>query len=66
MTAADVLMTITSVAAKICGLAHRKGRIAVGYDADILAIEGDPARDPGAIHRIRAVYRTGNLITPSS
>jgi imidazolonepropionase-like amidohydrolase len=66
MTAADVLMTITSVAAKICGLAHRKGRIAVGYDADILAIEGDPARDPGAIHRVRAVYRTGNLITPSS
>jgi imidazolonepropionase-like amidohydrolase len=66
MTVADVLMTVTSVAAEICGLGHRKGRIAVGYDADILAVEGDPTHDPGAIHRICAVYRTGNLITPSN
>ena len=62
MTPADALITVTSVAADVCGLAATKGRIAEGYDADILAVEGNPITDPETIHRIRAVYSRGRLI----
>jgi imidazolonepropionase-like amidohydrolase len=53
------LRTLTSVAAGVIGLGHRKGRIAPGFDADILAVDGDPVADPDALHRIRAVYARG-------
>jgi imidazolonepropionase-like amidohydrolase len=56
---AEALRTLTSVAASVCGLAHRKGRLAPGFDADVLAVDGDPLTDPDAIHRIRAVYAGG-------
>jgi imidazolonepropionase-like amidohydrolase len=56
---AEVLRTITSVAAGVIGLGHRKGRLAPGFDADILAVDGDPIADPEALHRIRAVYARG-------
>jgi imidazolonepropionase-like amidohydrolase len=56
---AQALQAVTSVAAGVCGLAHRKGRLALGYDADILAVDGNPLSDPDAIHHIRAVYAAG-------
>ncbi len=52
---AESLRAITSVAAGVCGLAHRKGRIAPGYDADVLAVDGDPLADATALQRVRAV-----------
>ena len=60
---ADALRAITSVAAGVCGLGHRKGRIAPGFDADILAVDDDPIADPEALHRIRAVYARGTAVT---
>ncbi len=60
---AEALRAITSVAAGICGLGHCKGRIAPGFDADILAVDGDPLADPGALHRIRAIYARGTAVT---
>lgn len=62
MAAAEVLRTLTSVAAEVCGLADRKGRVAAGYDADILAVSGNPLIEPEAIHRIRAVYSRGRRV----
>jgi len=59
---AEALRTITSVAAGVCGLGRRKGRIAPGFDADILAVDGDPIADPDALHRIRAVYLRGAVV----
>ena len=59
---AEVLRTMTSVAAGVIGLGHRKGRIAPGFDADILAVDGDPIADPDALHRIRAVYARGAAV----
>lgn len=64
MTPAEALRASTSRAAEACGLGHRKGRLAAGYDADILAVDGNPLDDPGAIHRIRAVYVRGAALTP--
>jgi imidazolonepropionase-like amidohydrolase len=59
---AEALRMLTSVAAEVIGLGHRKGRIAPGFDADILAVDGDPIADPAALHRIRAVYARGAAV----
>ncbi len=59
---AEVLRILTSVAAEVIGLGHRKGRIAPGFDADILAVDGDPIADPAALHRIRAVWARGSAV----
>ena len=59
---AEALRMITSVSADVIGLGHRKGRIAPGFDADILAVDGDPLADPDALHRIRAVYTRGMAV----
>ncbi|MDT3445341.1 MULTISPECIES: amidohydrolase family protein [unclassified Pseudofrankia] len=61
-TPAEALRAATSEAAAVCGLAHRKGRLAPGYDADILAVDGDPLTDPDALHRIRAVFVRGHRL----
>ena len=65
LSRAEALRAITSTAAGVCGLGHRKGRIAPGFDADILAVDGDPITDPDALHRIRAVYARG-IVVPSA
>jgi len=59
---AEALRMVTLAAATVIGLGHRKGRIAPGFDADILAVDGDPIADPGALHRIRAVYARGAAV----
>jgi imidazolonepropionase-like amidohydrolase len=59
---AEVLRMLTSGAAGVIGLGHRKGRLAPGFDADILAVDGDPIADPDALHRIRAVYARGTAV----
>jgi imidazolonepropionase-like amidohydrolase len=56
---------VTSVAAGVLGLGHRKGRLEPGYDADILAVDGDPIADMEAIHRVRAVYGCGTNVEVS-
>jgi imidazolonepropionase-like amidohydrolase len=65
MGPAQALHAITCRAAEVIGLGHRKGRLAPGYDADILVVDGDPLTDPDAIHRIRAVYVRGSALKPT-
>ena len=62
---AEALRMITSGAAGVIGLGHRKGRIAPGFDADILAIDGNPLEDLAAIRRLRAVYAGGRPVIPA-
>ena len=59
LSAAESLQAITSVAAGVCGLAHRKGRIAPGYDADLLVVDDDPLTEPTALRQVRAVCAGG-------
>lgn len=42
MPVSDALHAITSVPAEICGIGDRVGKIAVGYDADIIVWNGTP------------------------
>jgi imidazolonepropionase-like amidohydrolase len=61
---AAALATATSVAARACGLGDRKGRVAAGYDADLLLVDGDVAADPGALHRVHTVVLAGRPLAP--
>jgi imidazolonepropionase-like amidohydrolase len=63
VTAADGLKAVTSLAARSCGVGDRKGRIAPGYDADLLAVAGNPARNLDALSDVRAVFRRGRRIS---
>jgi imidazolonepropionase-like amidohydrolase len=65
LSPAEILRAMTSRAAQACGLGHRKGRIAPGFDADILVIDGNPLDDLAAIRRLRAVYADGRDVLPA-
>ena len=56
---AAALRVMTSDAARACGLEHGKGRIAPGFDADILVLDGNPVQDLSAVRRVLAVYARG-------
>jgi imidazolonepropionase-like amidohydrolase len=60
ITPVDGLRALTTVAAKVCGVADRKGRLAPGYDADIIAVNGDPLTEPNALAAVTAVWRAGD------
>jgi imidazolonepropionase-like amidohydrolase len=61
-TGAEALRAVTSLAADACRVGDRKGRIAPGYDADLLAVDGDPLTDPSAVRRVVAVFRAGQRV----
>ncbi|GAA2653928.1 amidohydrolase family protein [Nonomuraea recticatena] len=58
----DVLRSVTSRAARACRVADRKGRIMQGYDADLVAVSGDPLADISALQRPFAVFRMGRRL----
>lgn len=60
--APDVLRTCTATAAQVCGLGERKGRVAAGYDADLVAVPGDPLADLAVLHRPLAVFARGERV----
>ncbi|WP_432142970.1 amidohydrolase family protein [Streptomyces sp. bgisy084] len=59
LTNAEALASATSLAAEACGLADRKGRIAAGYDADLIAVPGNPLHRLDTLLDIRTVIRAG-------
>jgi len=61
-TGAEALRAVTSVAATACRVGDRKGRIAPGYDADLLAVDGDPLTDANALREVVAVFRAGHRV----
>jgi imidazolonepropionase-like amidohydrolase len=57
-----VLTALTATAARVCGVGDRKGRLAPGYDADLLAVGGDPVGDATALQDVRGVWRAGRPV----
>jgi len=53
------LMSAHKVAAEALGMADRIGRLAPGYEADIIALDGNPLEDLSAVHRVVFVMRGG-------
>jgi imidazolonepropionase-like amidohydrolase len=53
------IVSATSAGGAALGLGDRIGSIAAGYDADLVAVDGDPSRDIGAMRRVVFVMRGG-------
>jgi imidazolonepropionase-like amidohydrolase len=53
------LVSANSVAAEAIGMGDRIGSIAPGYEADIIAVDGDPTKDITAVRRVVFVMRGG-------
>jgi imidazolonepropionase-like amidohydrolase len=57
----DAIIGMTSLAAESMGLQKEIGTIAAGFNADMVAVEGDPTRDITALQRVRFVMRNGKV-----
>jgi imidazolonepropionase-like amidohydrolase len=53
------LVSANSLAADAIGMSNELGALAAGYDADIIAIDGDPVADITAVRRVVFVMRGG-------
>jgi imidazolonepropionase-like amidohydrolase len=58
----EALRSMTSRAADVCRVGDRIGRIRPGYDADLLAVAGNPLEDVNAIHEVVGVWRSGSRV----
>jgi imidazolonepropionase-like amidohydrolase len=61
-TCTEVLTGATAAAAASCGLGNRKGRIAPGYDADLLAVAAGVDQDLAGLCDVKAVWRNGTQV----
>jgi imidazolonepropionase-like amidohydrolase len=57
----DAIVGMTSLAAESMGLGKQLGTIAAGFNADLVAIEGDPITDITALQRVRFVMKDGKV-----
>lgn len=53
------LLAATAVDAKILPQQDRFGQLHEGFDADIIAVQGDPTKDTSAIERVPFVMKGG-------
>jgi imidazolonepropionase-like amidohydrolase len=59
---AEALAAGTSGAADACGVGDVTGRLAAGYDADLLVADGDLEADPAGLGRPQAVLVRGHAV----
>ena len=64
--AAEVLAMATTEAAAALGVDTITGRLAPGFDADVIVVEGDPSTDITALGRLRRVIARGRDYRPDS
>ena len=59
--AMDAIVGATSLAAQALGLANRIGAVAAGFEADLIAVDGDPLTDITALRRVVFVMKGGKV-----
>lgn len=62
MTDREVLASATTVAAKVLGMESEIGRLAPGYSADIIAVDGNPLADVTVLEKVGFVMVRGRVI----
>jgi imidazolonepropionase-like amidohydrolase len=60
----QILASLTTNPAARFGFSSHSGQIAKGMDADLVVLDGDPAKDVIAFSKIHQVLRSGQLIYP--
>ncbi len=58
----DAIMSGTSVAAASLGLGMKIGVIAPGFEADLVAVVGDPLKDITAVRKVAFVMKGGKVV----
>ncbi len=56
------IVSATSLAAECLRLGDRIGAVAPGYEADLIAVDGDPLRDIRAMRRVVWVMKSGRVV----
>jgi imidazolonepropionase-like amidohydrolase len=64
--AADVLAMATTEAAAALGVDAITGRLASGFDADVIVVDGDPTTDIAALGKLQRVVARGRDYLPDS
>ncbi len=62
MTDREALASATTVAAKVIGMESQIGRLAPGYSADIIAVDGNPLKDVTVLEKVGFVMVRGRVI----
>ena len=62
---AEVLRIATIGSASVAGAADRLGRIAPGYTAELIALEGDPLEDISAVRKVAMTLKGKRLYRPA-
>jgi imidazolonepropionase-like amidohydrolase len=65
-SAAQVIAMATTEAAAALGVGTVTGRLAPGYEADLIVVDGDPLSDIAALGRLRRVMARGRDYVPDS
>jgi len=61
-TPAEALASATIAPARMVGVDSRTGSIAVGKEADLVLVDGDPAQHIGDLRHTRVVMMQGRLM----
>jgi imidazolonepropionase-like amidohydrolase len=61
-SAMDAINSATSLAAESLGLGDRIGSLAPGYEADVIAVQGNPLEDIGALEKVVFVMKRGRVL----
>jgi imidazolonepropionase-like amidohydrolase len=62
MSFPQILASLTTAPAKRFGVSGHSGRVAQGMDADLVVLDGDPAKDITALSRVHLVIRAGAIV----
>ena len=62
LSATAALQSATTVAAAVLGEENDLGRIAEGFKADVIAVRGNPLKDPSVLRRPTVVVKAGRIV----